>query len=57
MSIKHILEASVGNELLCHHENGNHADSFAVVRVASPLFSVFNHNMRDIQLVIEDPVD
>ena len=35
--MKHILEASVGDELPCHHENGNHADPFAVVRVTLPL--------------------
>ena len=35
MSIKHILEASVGDELPCHHENGNRADPFAVMRVTS----------------------
>ena len=57
MFIKHILEASVGDELPCHHEKGNRADPFAVVRVTSPLFSVFNHNMWDVQLVIEDPVN
>ena len=33
------------------------ADPFAVVRITLPLFSVFNHNMRDVRLVIEDPVD
>ena len=37
MSIMHILEASVGDELPYHHENGNHADPFAVVRVTLPL--------------------
>ena len=53
----HILEASIGVELPCHHENGNRADPFAVVRVTSPLFSVFNRKIWDIRLVIEDPVD
>ncbi len=28
---KDIWEASVGEELPCHRENGNHADPFAVV--------------------------
>ena len=38
MSMKHLLEASVGDELLySHHENGNRADPFAVVRVTLPL--------------------
>ena len=40
MFIKHILEASVGDER--HHENGNRTDPFGVVRVTLPLFSVFN---------------